>query len=268
MEGCIISDRSVADLVSEMDRGDWSRDFLVGRGLPQPMNPSPKRRSMLVALAVPSAVGCRVPPGPGTSRTDAPVPSAAAELDEPPAPALARLCKIWGPAGFPFSQPDRFTSTWYGKKWRALGEGGLCTEAHGARQVWRFVFVPSFHPTVAVILRQFRDSAVIEAKRLDGAGGYEPGNLVVDTTFTLTTALWSDFEELLAPSGVLTEVKRENVDGLDGAQWVLEWSDGVKYRVVDVWTPRPEGPAGAYRTLGEWFLARSGLIMADEVKGY
>ena len=34
MQGCIISGRSAADIIAEMDRGEWSREFLVGRGLP------------------------------------------------------------------------------------------------------------------------------------------------------------------------------------------------------------------------------------------
>lgn len=34
MQGCIVSDRSAADIIAEMDQGEWSREFLAGRGLP------------------------------------------------------------------------------------------------------------------------------------------------------------------------------------------------------------------------------------------
>lgn len=34
VQGCIVTDRPAADIIAEMDRGEWSRAFLVGRGLP------------------------------------------------------------------------------------------------------------------------------------------------------------------------------------------------------------------------------------------
>lgn len=35
VEGCMVFDRPVVDILAEMDRGNWSRDFLVGRELPR-----------------------------------------------------------------------------------------------------------------------------------------------------------------------------------------------------------------------------------------
>lgn len=186
---------------------------------------------------------------------------------DPTTPDSAQPCSTHGRHGFPFGLSDELVRNWYSKQWEALNERNLCEGLRGARQVWRLVFVPTFNSSVAVILRDYRDSTVMEAKKLDGAGGYDPGKLVADTTFKIENREWIDFEKLLVGSGYLTQVGPSAL-GDDGAQWVLEWSNGGKYQVVDRWTPRSDGPAGAYRKLCEWLLARSGVVSADEVKGY
>lgn len=187
---------------------------------------------------------------------------------DPSVPKSAIDCPPGGP-GFPFDGKGSFVRTWYAKQWRALKDRGLCDEVGDAGQAWRFTFVPSFNPSVAVIIKEYKDSILMEAKRLDGAGGYEPGELVADTTFALSSEEWLHFKMLLDGSGFLTEVKTDSgVDGLDGAQWVLEWTNGAKYHVVDLWTPRADGPSAPYRRLGEWLLARSQQVSVDEVTGY
>src|SRR5437899_71307 len=116
-------------------------------------------------------------------------------------PVHATRCPSNQTAGFPFNAPDSLRRAWYGQQFRALGEKSLCAELAGARQVVRLVWVPSFHPSVAVKVRDEGDKHVVRAKKLSGAGGYEPGNLIADTTFVLTEAQWDSLTSLISQSG-------------------------------------------------------------------
>jgi hypothetical protein len=150
-----------------------------------------------------------------------------------------------------------------------LRETNLCAEVGQARQVLRFVWVPSFHPTIAVIVRDEGGKSVLWAKKLSGAGGYEPGKLARDTTFVLTRTQWDTLVSLVGASGFLSKVGVPPTPlGLDGAQWVLEWSGGGKYYVVDRWSPHPGGPAYPFRQVGEWLLRLSSFVADSVVVGY
>jgi len=86
-------------------------------------------------------------------------------------------------------------------------------------------------------------SGILYVKMADGAGGYNPGKVIVNSNFVLKPGEVQTILLLLhkmdfwhAP----TELAN-GPDGCDGSQWILEGSNQAAYHVLDRWTPR-DGP--------------------------
>ncbi|MCU0618161.1 MAG: hypothetical protein MUD17_13905 [Gemmatimonadaceae bacterium] len=151
---------------------------------------------------------------------------------------------------------------WYGAHFRALGEGRLCHLAPAKTEVYRFVWLRSFHRPVAVRVTHDSGGTSLRAKETDGKGGYEPGRVVTDTTVVLTPAQWQELQALVARTG-LWEATPPAVAasvGLDGAQWVIEGVRDGRYRAIDAWSPEPVGPQAPVHTLGVHLLRLAGLL--------
>jgi len=160
---------------------------------------------------------------------------------------------------------------WYGKHLRVLGERPLCASSDATPEVYRLTWLPSFHPTVIVRIQRSSGDYHLTAKAESGAGGYEPGHLARDTSFTLREAEASEFAGLLSAArfwAMPTEPPPNGTIGSDGAQWVLEGLVRNRYHVVDRWSPEKNGPDAHYRRLAEWMLARSGLAARRLVREY
>jgi len=160
---------------------------------------------------------------------------------------------------------------WYGAHLRALGEHPICDRTGAPTDVYRLTWLPTFHPTVVVRIERSDSGDIFTAKAVSGAGGYEPGHLARDTTYTLKEADSREFVRLLNEAdfwAMPTTPPSDGTIGLDGAQWVLEGMGRGRYHVVDRWSPRANGPDAAYRRLAEWMLGQSGFTAASLVRGY
>lgn len=143
--------------------------------------------------------------------------------------------------GRPIGVLDRFRTCWYGAHLGAMGEPAL--EATTAVTTYRFLWLRTFHNPVAVRVEQAEGGRWrLTAKRLDGTGGYQPGDLILDRVVwvagqTFETAVGRHLEraDVWNPSALLE--KDQQLGGLDGAQWILEAVKDGRYRVVDLWTP-------------------------------
>jgi hypothetical protein len=85
-------------------------------------------------------------------------------------------------------------------------------------------------------------TGVLIAKMSNGAGGYEPGTLILNktapvgrhgTTLLLARLLQCHYWEL--PT-------RRSPGGTDGAEWILEGVSDGRYQVVDRWSPGEADP--------------------------
>jgi hypothetical protein len=74
----------------------------------------------------------------------------------------------------------------------------------------------------------------------DGAGGYTPGKIILDTTYNITKVEWSDFISDFEKLGFWNLPTQYEPTGTDGAKWILEAKDNEKYHVVIRWSPEGE----------------------------
>jgi hypothetical protein len=75
-------------------------------------------------------------------------------------------------------------------------------------------------------------------KLCNGAGGYEPGDLIINRSKELSSKEWNEFNSMIKQSSFWTSKSVVNeILGTDGAQWILEGINMGNYQVVDRWTP-------------------------------
>ena len=86
------------------------------------------------------------------------------------------------------AQGDSFHSDWCSKHLRALSEPSLFQRSKGSSaESYRFVWLRTFHhPVIVRVDIQADGGAELTTKVSNGAGGYEPGKLVENTSRPLT----------------------------------------------------------------------------------
>ncbi|MEL7689113.1 hypothetical protein AAG591_00905 [Citromicrobium bathyomarinum] len=135
---------------------------------------------------------------------------------------------------------DENSSDWYTSHLKAAKERPLPDLAAATPEQLhiRFLWLRSFdHPMVVRIDEQANGGAVIEAKRLSGEGGYEPGEIAEHLNRELTPTEFREFKALLGRSRLSNEPAAKCDAGMDGAQWILEVVAGGKYAFFERWTP-------------------------------
>jgi hypothetical protein len=90
------------------------------------------------------------------------------------------------------------------------------------------------------------------SKMTSGAGGYEPGQLVLNSKTLLTKVQTDSFLGKIKEHQFWQLAAKREPGGLDGAQWILEGVKEGKYHIVDRWSPT-DGPVRAI-----------GLLMLNE----
>jgi len=163
---------------------------------------------------------------------------------------------------FPTSGPcqnewqGEFRDNWYSKHLRAMNEAPLHAPDDSGLESYRFLWLRSFHHPVAVRIWNSGSKQFISVKETNGAGGYDPGRIIVNETKELTAHEWSEFIRLLDASCYWQlPTFDDEISGTDGAQWVLEGVKGGRYHIVDRWSPR----SGDYREACLYVLKLSGL---------
>lgn len=150
---------------------------------------------------------------------------------------------------------DEFKSDWYSRHLRAMNEEVLYSSDDRWLESYRFLWLRTFHHPVAVRLWKRGGERFIVVKELNGAGGYEPGEIIVNHTRKLTAAEWDEFARHLDDTCYWQLPTEDDALGTDGSQWILEGFKVNRYHVVDRWTPE----SGSYRELCLYLLQLSGL---------
>lgn len=139
---------------------------------------------------------------------------------------------------------DDYAAAWYSRQLSAMEEPSLW-KAAGRKdaEIYRFTWLRTFHPPYAFRLEVRADgTGTLVAKGASGAGGYDPGRLVLDKTLALDAKRVRQFTAALDALKFWALPARDNTrTGFDGSQWILEGVKGGRYHVVDRWTPE-RGP--------------------------
>lgn len=161
------------------------------------------------------------------------------------------------PAGLlgPNEWSDQFRAGWYAKHLLAMHEPSLFVTDDRGDERYRFLWLRSFHHPVAIRVERIGDQRLIITKELDGAGGYAPGKVIVETTRLLSDGESARLEFLLADACFWQMSAEHGLGGNDGAQWILEGQYAGRYHLVDRWSPQ----SGSYRKACEYLLQISGL---------
>lgn len=130
-----------------------------------------------------------------------------------------------------------FVLGWYSGQLFALKEPLVYNQTN--RTIYRFTWLRTFHKPVAIRLEKTDNSCTLYWKQASGAGGYDPGELTVNSSKQLTKAQWNKFISLLQSTDFWNMTTKSKDDmGNDGSQWIIEGMENGKYHVVDRWTPR------------------------------
>lgn len=146
-----------------------------------------------------------------------------------------------------------FVNSWFSKMLFALKEPVL-KDYQGDKEIYRFTWLRSFNHPVAIRLEKQSNIVRIFSKVCGGAGGYEPGKVIFDTTFLLTQKEVDGFNERLEAAKYWSMQTENNVMGNDGSEWILEVFKNGFYHMVVRWSPFDEI---AFRKIGEYLLSIS-----------
>jgi len=150
-----------------------------------------------------------------------------------------------------------FVNAWYSKILFTFKEP-ILKGYHGNKEIYRFTWLRSFHHPVSIRLEKQGDRILLFTKVFSGAGGYEPGELIVDKITEVTpqeyNTLISKVEETRfwsLPTGIEDSSN-------DGAEWIVEIAKNRSYHMVTRRTPFDE-QFGNYRIIGEYLISLAKL---------
>jgi hypothetical protein len=155
---------------------------------------------------------------------------------------------------------DQLRAAWNTKHLEAMKEASFYFPDNSEEESYRFLWLRSFHHPVAVRIWNSGGEQFITVKEMSGAGGYDPGKLILNQTRKLAEAEWGEFTRLLEQT-CYWELPTEGESlGADGARWILEGVKGGRYHIVDRWGPEK----GSYREACLYALRLSGLRVDSE----
>jgi hypothetical protein len=138
----------------------------------------------------------------------------------------------------PLSEMGQIYSSWYAKQLGALKENSLLN-AGVEKTIYRLTWLRSFHqPMVFRVTTISGGRLELTVKRASGTGGYDPGEVDMTKVVILEYAKAKELMDDLERMRFWAVQTSEPHSGLDGANWLLEGTQGGLYHVVHRWSPR------------------------------
>ena len=152
---------------------------------------------------------------------------------------------------------------WYTRELQHLDEPAILNESRNT--VYRFLWLRSFHPTIAVRIWLAGEKKMLSVKRLSNRKHDQPAALMLNQARSLTPEEWATFVKRVDAS-CFWEMPTTSDDPIaeDGAQWVFE---GVREGYYHV-THRQSPDSGSYRELCLYLLKLSALPLESKGEIY
>jgi TonB family protein len=139
---------------------------------------------------------------------------------------------------FPNTSHDSTAVRHYSKHLFSMKEPLLFNKID-SKETYRFTWLRTFENSVSIRIEKTLEEYKLYWKLTDGAGGYNPGNIIVSESKAIDKRTWRTFKNHIKKSQFweMSTVESNN-DGLDGSHWILEGNDQFGYHVVLRWCPR------------------------------
>ena len=155
---------------------------------------------------------------------------------------------------------DEFERVWYSKHLNAAREKSIVAPTDGV--VVRLTWLRSFHSPIVVRIN-CAARCTITGKRLNGAGGYEPGRIVERRVDRLTDSEAQELYRLVALANLSDPMPESEILMMDGAMWVIEVANRDGYFAWSVQGTR-ESQYAKFHLLGDYLVELSRIEVADE----
>jgi hypothetical protein len=133
-------------------------------------------------------------------------------------------------------EKDTFLVKWYSKHLYAMKEPILYNRKFD-KEIYRFTWLRTFHNPISIRIEKEGENYKLIWKLCNGAGGYEPGDLIVDKEKLIDKITWDEFKTKISNADFWNlDIGRQTL-GLDGAEWILEGVTSNNYYVVNMWSP-------------------------------
>ncbi|WP_440903724.1 hypothetical protein ACMZOO_12795 [Catenovulum sp. SX2] len=167
----------------------------------------------------------------------------------------------------------QLAANWYQKQMDAANIYPLCKTDSSEIEQYRFTWLRTFHNPIFITLSKQGDNISLSGIRLDGKGGYEPGNAVETKSINLSPIEFAEFKSLLNQLdfwNLLNEkelqdkMAKDNGEILisfDGARWILEGADLNRSHSVD----RQSYLNNSYKKVALFLLHKSQLDLNGDI---
>jgi hypothetical protein len=136
-----------------------------------------------------------------------------------------------------YKEQEDSLNDWYGKFLKGLGERSLLDISNQKTEVYRFLWLRTFHHPIFVRIERKHNEINLYTKESNGAGGYELGKISRSFNRKLNETEWYNFLNLLEKANYWKLQTKEEILEEDGAQWILEGVKDERYHVVDKQSP-------------------------------
>lgn len=162
---------------------------------------------------------------------------------------------------------SHFVNTWFSEMLFALKEP-IISDYKGGKEVYRLTWIRSFHHPVSIRLEKWKNEIKMVTKVCDGAGGYEPGDLIQDTTFSISTEKYDTLIDIIEQANFWKlHTEKSNENGMDGSEWIIEAYKNGNYHMVFRWTPR-KGQFEKFKAIGDHLISISEIKKEELIYYY
>jgi len=152
---------------------------------------------------------------------------------------------------------------WFSKYLSRMQESVLWQSNSEKEEIYRFLWLRTFRSPVCIRVNISSDSsATLTTKVTNGAGGYLPGELIQNSTVTLSRNQKSKLLDTVNKNRFWTLEKGQS-SGLDGSEWVIEGLRNGQYHVARIWSPEANNNI---REIGMFMLKLSKYVEGDALQ--